>query len=881
MLKKWFQSKEDTIPKTLNKRNTPYPGLMARLSEEGAILQLDGSLTSRIPHEYRHLNDLLPSQGLDMHPHEWEGETFQTCIRDHDNRPIYLIGSIHKECDIWKLSLLDITEQQEEKLIREKKEKLINIVIKCSREISASSRLSLMESIANAISSMVQAFHCTQVSLLVQKDNGFWHHLIPPSKNEKLNTHSHLYDISTQINNLNDDIIILSDFISASKGITFIIPYYQGNRKSVCLQVTEYSSSPDIAKEWKNIAQILLSAVATRLSETKLYSEKSRLFHIAAQQGTYWWEYNHGTAHFRLSAEMEKILELPARYDKNDFFSKVFHAEREEFKDRFNETINRRVSFRQKIRLQTAGNKILWYDFCFDNESSLCLEPGFIGGSLSNVNTHFLHEQNASKAHERITSLVANAPAVIYIQEYNDGSLNNIFLSDSISNVLGLSAEKIKEDTLLNYIHPEDKETFHTRTKTLLKKGIASSQYRLLRADGSYRWVLDEAKLLRDSWGKPQEVIGLYIDVTDAVIANEELNISKERYRILIEDSPAIICRYSYELDLTFANKQLLSYLKIENLKGNSINLKPFLSEDQISNFNKRLKSLTPSKPIVNAEICFQFPNQEPLWVVWAERGIFDNSGILQEVQAVGRDNTEVHNARLEMYQSAKMAIVGEMATTMAHEINQPLCVMKMSLKNLSRKLNSSDCDNEYIIKKLNRIEEQITRSTKIVDQLKLFGRRSALEDTFFEPQNAIAGALSLTRPTLSKCNIVLSVSTSPAPLIKGHQDQLEQVLINLIINAKDALLEAYANSHELKPQIKLDLSHHDNTLLITVEDNGGGIPDYYLEKIFESFFTTKPHGKGNGLGLAISRRIIKRMNGELTAENTANGARFTIYLPC
>ncbi|MCT7655161.1 PAS domain-containing protein [Oceanimonas sp. NS1] len=133
---------------------------------------------------------------------------------------------------------------------------------------------------------------------------------------------------------------------------------------------------------------------------------------------------------------------------------------------------------------------------------------------------------------------------------------------------------------------------------------------------------MDEAKLLRDSWGKPQEVIGLYIDVTDAVIANEELNISKERYRILIEDSPAIICRYSYELDLTFANKQLLSYLKIENLKDNSINLKPFLSEDQISNFNKRLKSLTPSKPIVNAEICFQFPNQEPLWVVWAERGI-------------------------------------------------------------------------------------------------------------------------------------------------------------------------------------------------------------------------------------------------------------------
>ena len=115
---------------------------------------------------------------------------------------------------------------------------------------------------------------------------------------------------------------------------------------------------------------------------------------------------------------------------------------------------------------------------------------------------------------------------------------------------------------------------------------------------------------------------------------------------------------------------------------------------------------------------------------------------------------------------------------------------------------------------------------------------------------------------------------------VKGYVDQLEQVLINLMVNARDALLSQREKNPELRPWIAVHTDHDSRHVRIWVEDNGGGIDPRLLERIFEPFFTTKPIGVGTGLGLSVSYGIVENMGGRLSVSNGEHGARFCVELP-
>src|SRR5690606_29417415 len=226
--------------------------------------------------------------------------------------------------------------------------------------------------------------------------------------------------------------------------------------------------------------------------------------------------------------------------------------------------------------------------------------------------------------------------------------------------------------------------------------------------------------------------------------AAERIRESEERYRILVEDSPAMICRYSPDLTLEFTNRPLADYLELAPQALVGANLGQWLSEEQLQAFAERLDALTPEQPVSTAEICMQLPGRQHAWWVWSDRGVFDAEGQLLEVQAVARDNTEVRKAQKQLLQGAKMATLGEMATGMAHEMNQPLNVMRMAVANVLRRLASGEVQADYLREKLGRIEAQVERAARIVDHMRVFGRRSEIEQRPFDPFAAVVGALSL-----------------------------------------------------------------------------------------------------------------------------------------
>ncbi|WP_241098503.1 sensor histidine kinase, partial [Pseudomonas viridiflava] len=316
-----------------------------------------------------------------------------------------------------------------------------------------------------------------------------------------------------------------------------------------------------------------------------------------------------------------------------------------------------------------------------------------------------------------------------------------------------------------------------------------------------------------------------------------------------------------------------------EQLTG--INLGDWMSDEQREAFVRRIGQLTPEEPMSTEEICIELPGREYAWWIWADRGVFDEQGRLIEIQAVGRDNTDVRRSRMQLNQSAKMATLGEMSTGLAHEINQPLNVMRMAVVNVLKRLGRGDVDIEYLTEKLNRIDTQVQRAARVVDHMRVFGRRSEIEEQLFDPAQAVEGTVSMLAEGMKGKGVQLRIGEMSAPVqVRGHVDQLEQVLINLMVNARDALLSRRENDREFEPWISVEAERDENIIRLVVQDNGGGIDPRLLERIFEPFFTTKPIGVGTGLGLSVSYGIVDQMGGQLSVSNVGEGARFLVELP-
>ncbi|MFS8036634.1 ATP-binding protein [Xanthobacter sp. AM11] len=249
-------------------------------------------------------------------------------------------------------------------------------------------------------------------------------------------------------------------------------------------------------------------------------------------------------------------------------------------------------------------------------------------------------------------------------------------------------------------------------------------------------------------------------------------------------------------------------------------------------------------------------------------------------------DQTERRLEENKLYQMSKLASLGEVATGLAHEINQPLGVIRLAASNALNGMKAG-LPKEHLAAKLERIIQQTARMSRIIDHMRIFGRKSEEQFQPSHPLDAINGALQIVGAHFRLENIELRQHHEGAlPQVLCRQDQLEQVLINLLQNARDAVNARRARSGADVPgRILVRTSFETRPGLtpmvrIDVADNGGGIPADLMGRVFQPFFTTKPPGKGTGLGLSVSFGIVRDHQGSLCVANDAEGAVFTIRLP-
>ncbi len=250
---------------------------------------------------------------------------------------------------------------------------------------------------------------------------------------------------------------------------------------------------------------------------------------------------------------------------------------------------------------------------------------------------------------------------------------------------------------------------------------------------------------------------------------------------------------------------------------------------------------------------------------------------VSQLVRRRTRELKEAHElARLKdakMEHAMRLSLMGEMASSLAHEINQPLAAILTYARGCERQIARGE-DNAALREAIGRIAAQAERAGDIVRRMRKFVRKNPARQVPLEPASVFRNALALFEPSASAHNLTVEADL-PDHLPPVHADrvQLEEVTLNLLQNA----LEAVDGQSEKK--VRLAVAHEGANIVASVNDNGPGLTPEAREKLFEAFFTTKPGGLG--LGLSLSRSIVEAHGGRLSADEDApSGATFRFYLP-
>ena len=277
----------------------------------------------------------------------------------------------------------------------------------------------------------------------------------------------------------------------------------------------------------------------------------------------------------------------------------------------------------------------------------------------------------------------------------------------------------------------------------------------------------------------------------------------------------------------------------------------------------------------------FRFKHKKGHWI-WmqcsVERKVINGKTVFL---AFARDISSEHLMDMQIAQSAKLAMLGEMTTGMAHELNQPLATISMAAENVMTMLDEEQFVTGSMRQKLERIVAQVGRAAKIIDNMRVFGRIREEAHAFLYISEQIDSVLDILANKLRHESIMVTRNGDIGEIaVLGDAVAFQQLLMNLLGNAIDAV--AYASTPLIGEQrtIRIDIGLVSGQVRFAITDRAGGVSDEVRARMFEPFFTTKPPGLGTGLGLSISFGIVKEMGGLIAAANVQDGLEVETLLP-
>ncbi len=367
---------------------------------------------------------------------------------------------------------------------------------------------------------------------------------------------------------------------------------------------------------------------------------------------------------------------------------------------------------------------------------------------------------------------------------------------------------------------------------------------------------------------KTVPILSLIFEFTDLF---RKISYSENRYRNIVEssyDAIIILDEFGNIRELNNSAYRLLQWdiAKHGNIIGKNINR--FLIEDiHFTLLKKNYKQSFRELKLITKE-----KNELTVEINLIKSTIEGNI----QIYCVVNDITEKYNQEVQLIQASKMATLGEMSTSVAHELNQPLNNIGIIAQRFIKKVEKGDFEKDFFISRLDLLMGQIKRASKIINHMREFGRISDRRVEKTNVNQPIKNIFNIISEQLKIYNVEVALNLDEnIPPIMANPNRLEQILLNIINNARDAMKE------KKEKRITIITKHDEEFVYIDISDTGVGMDEKLMHKIFEPFFTTKEIGKGTGLGLSISYNLIKDYNGDIKVKSKPNiGTTFSIRFP-
>jgi PAS domain S-box-containing protein len=480
--------------------------------------------------------------------------------------------------------------------------------------------------------------------------------------------------------------------------------------------------------------------------------------------------------------------------------------------------------------------------------------------------------------HQQLYHLLAHVPAVLYVLKIEGQNVVPILVSENIERLLGVSvAESMSYEWWLDSLHPEDRDRVAGVLTEALKGDGYAMEYRLRRKDGSYHWVEDKNRVVRDAAGKPQQMVGVWTDITERKQVEERL---RQQADIIERAQDAVIMRDFTSDLITVWNsgaERLYGWSASEAIGrplGELIFAEP-------NDRHERLRQLVSTGEF-HGEIKHRARDGREVIVNSRVTLVRNDDGTPHAVLGISTDVTEQKKMEKHLLRTQRLESIGTLASGVAHDLNNILVPILMAVPILRNDPSSKESENF-----LNSIEASAQRGADIVKQVLTFARGADGDRVLLQPIYLIEEIAKIAKETFPKTVRLRTSYSEDLRLVEGDPTQLHQVLLNLCLNARDAMpeggsLSLTAENFDVDEQYAamtpgLKAGPH---VLISVIDTGTGIPQHIVEKIFDPFFTTKEPGKGTGLGLSSALGIVKSHGGVIKVYSAANGTTLRVFLP-
>jgi PAS domain S-box-containing protein len=459
-----------------------------------------------------------------------------------------------------------------------------------------------------------------------------------------------------------------------------------------------------------------------------------------------------------------------------------------------------------------------------------------------------------------------------------------VYANPTVKSMLGYDPVDVVGNPLQKFVYPDDRDSFYATKLSALKDGEqGSARFRAVHADGSIVMLHSIVRRIASADAEPGEPVFIATsrDTTHEDKSEADLRAAKQELEDVMAATPGFFFR-TERLDENAVNfvfvsngvERVLGFIPQEVMESGFLerHTDP-LAAPSLREYRRKLAE----EGTASIHYRIRHKSGHWIWLSVVTRAIVEGNNRTRFGYAY--DITKERSQNLHIAQVEKLAMLGEMTTGIAHELNQPLAGISMIAENALALVDDSTARGRFLEQKLQRIVDQVARAASIINHMRVFGRKIDDSITEFSADFAVRGALSIMQGKTQFLEIECGLAAD-LPSLSGSIVLIEQVLINLIGNAIDQIESHIPPLPSDRRWIRLTTASEQGMISIEILDAAGGVDPANIDRIFEPFFTTKAVGKGTGLGLSIGYGIIKDMGGILSVRNQGHGACFRVELP-